>query len=504
MPFYIRSNNSLINIFFFTTFFTFTNYYIFKYWENSYCITHAITIFTISFLFLILFSLNKYVIKIFLSLFSFGAVILIYGKYNFNISPNINAVGLLLQTDIQEISELIEANAIFAILLYVILQTIIYKANFKISLRYAISSFLILIIITLLYVLYLVKNKENFVFGNKVKELQWVSTQIPFNFIFDTFIEIVHKLKSHHNKDLSKLYNFNLIHNMNNFTLILVIGESARFDHFGINGYNKDTTPNLNKIKNLITLNNYYALETVTRLAVPYIFKRSQNKKFIDENESSFIPIFKSLGFKTYYLTMQCDNKDSIFKIVSEFDYFLLSNKFSKSFDNELIQNIENITNKNENKLIVLHTMGSHYKYCNRYPSSFQDNNLSCYDNSIKYTDYFLWNLYSLVKDKKAIIFYTSDHGESLEKDKFHSHGHPIELAYKEAPEQIHIPGIWIFTEPLLSSSIFEQRYKQIQSKSNNNMDQSMVFYSLLGCSGISSSIILPDKNMCFNKDTIV
>ena len=55
--------------------------------------------------------------------------------------------------------------------------------------------------------------------------------------------------------------------------LILVIGESVRSDRFGINGYNRNTTPNLAKISK--------------------------------HNENSIISVLKNLGFKTYWLSAQ-------------------------------------------------------------------------------------------------------------------------------------------------------------------------------------------------------
>ncbi len=37
---------------------------------------------------------------------------------------------------------------------------------------------------------------------------------------------------------------------------LLVLGERARYDHFGINGYHRNTTPKLSQISNLLSFSN--------------------------------------------------------------------------------------------------------------------------------------------------------------------------------------------------------------------------------------------------------
>jgi lipid A ethanolaminephosphotransferase len=52
---------------------------------------------------------------------------------------------------------------------------------------------------------------------------------------------------------------------------IVVVGETARADHFSLNGYSRKTNPKLEK-QNLSNLNNAYSCGTLTKRSVPCMF----------------------------------------------------------------------------------------------------------------------------------------------------------------------------------------------------------------------------------------
>tara|TARA_R110002073_G_scaffold921_2_gene6651 strand:+ start:83 stop:874 length:792 start_codon:yes stop_codon:yes gene_type:complete len=110
--------------------------------------------------------------------------------------------------------------------------------------------------------------------------------------------------------------------------------------------------------------------------------------------------------------------------------------------------------------LIVLHQMGNHGPaYSERYPAEFEYFTPAChskelssctkeeidnaYDNAIRYTDFFLTKVISLLKDNRDVfdttMLYVSDHGESLGEKGVYLHGMP----YMIAPEaQTSVPVI--------------------------------------------------------------
>lgn len=66
---------------------------------------------------------------------------------------------------------------------------------------------------------------------------------------------------------------------------------------------------------------------------------------------------------------------------------------------------------------------------------------INSYDNSVTYVDHFISSVIDQVRDKKAIVFYAADHGESI-NEREHLHGTPRELA---PPEQFRVPMmVWM------------------------------------------------------------
>lgn len=147
--------------------------------------------------------------------------------------------------------------------------------------------------------------------------------------------------------------------------------------------------------------------------------------------------------------------------------------------------------------VIVLHTMGSHGPaYYKRYLSEMehftpvcrtnqlgqcsQEALLNVYDNTIRYTDHFLARLIELLQREAqgfdTVMWYVSDHGESLGEKGVYLHGAPYALA----PEaQIHVPMLMWFSPAALSSwSLNQPCLTEQQSRA---LTHDHVFHSILG-----------------------
>ena len=157
---------------------------------------------------------------------------------------------------------------------------------------------------------------------------------------------------------------------------------------------------------------------------------------------------------------------------------------------------------KHANKLIILHTLGSHYNYQDRVTKSQEkfkpickkSNIKSCtkeelinsYDNSIVGVDQFLSNLIKMLKDKKAILIYTSDHGESLGKNGIYFHGMPINIAPKS---QRDVPLMFWFSDSYKASKNGEKLFSNIKKiNPDTPLSHDYILDSTLGCSSISSN----------------
>ena len=319
-----------------------------------------------------------------------------------------------------------------------------------------------------------------------------------------------------HIKELTSHYNYAL--KEENLTVVFVIGESSRGDHFSLNGYKRNTTPNLDKVDNLINFSNVTSCDTITGRSLPCLLsplKMAQSSRV--PTQGSFVKIFKKLGFYTSIYSLQglntLYNYMGYDKLVTKYAIIQKAKTGTKDmsllpFAKEAIEDT-----KHANKLIILHTLGSHYNYQDRVAKSqeifkpickksnikscTQQEVLNSYDNTIVAIDQFLNNLIKMLKDKKAILIYTSDHGESLGKSGVYFHGMPIDRAPKE---QRDVPMMFWFSNSYKTSKNGKKLFSSIKKiNPNAPLSHDYIFDSILGCSSIYSKNGGVDKkyNLC-------
>jgi glucan phosphoethanolaminetransferase (alkaline phosphatase superfamily) len=262
--------------------------------------------------------------------------------------------------------------------------------------------------------------------------------------------------------------------------VVLVIGESSRYDRWSLNGYERDTNPLLSQEKNLVMLPDVITAVSATRLSVPVIISRKPAMQSLKDgfSEKSFLTAYKEAGFKTFWLSNQIsfgqfDTPVSVFAKEADVIAFLNLGGFTNNsnFDEVLFEPFKNaVADPAPKKLIVLHSLGSHWNYSHRYPKSFdkwqpslygvdkpvytdtaikpQLNN--SYDSTILYTDWFLSQVIGTLKDAKQLtsMMYVADHGQTL-YDKtcnlaFHGHNTQFEF---------HVPAFVWYSEQ------YQERY---------------------------------------------
>lgn len=298
---------------------------------------------------------------------------------------------------------------------------------------------------------------------------------------------------------------FKLKEDFNDTIVIFVLGESARGDRFELNGYPKSTTPELLKQKNIVSFKNVTSCDTSTLNSIPCLMMRVKHSAYNQEiKESSFVEIFKDLGYQTYWFSRNSNQKrvDTFCQESQDCQYL-----YDLEYDNDLLVNLKSVINKDGNIFVLLHTMGSHINYNIRVPKRYRKFQPLCesgvsnctkeeldnsYDNSIYYTNIFLSKIIDTLSNKNAILIYTSDHGESLGEDsyglmKHFGHSTPYRVAPKE---QTDVPFILWFSDKYLENhkSLNLEKMRKLENISHDN-----IFYSTLGCADISSQ---EDKNI--------
>tara|TARA_B110000305_G_scaffold238591_1_gene304349 strand:- start:995 stop:2692 length:1698 start_codon:yes stop_codon:yes gene_type:complete len=304
--------------------------------------------------------------------------------------------------------------------------------------------------------------------------------------------------------------------------IVIVIGESARHDHMSLMGYQRETTPLLDKEPNLIGFKGA-SCNTSTKLSLACMFVReggavdtgSPTQQYIFENH--VFSVLKKLGLSIDVLAMQSESRfyfgidaDKV-KIREQIGAESSRNEIPIIDDMLLVDQLkQSIAVKNGGHLVILHQKGSHFDYKSRYPASFSKFEPDCeglhcsykeminsYDNSIAYTDYFLFSVLEELRDKKAFLLYASDHGESLDDGNFF-HASPKDVAPKE---QFEIPMIIWASDKFLEDKKFSRGFAAARKheKEGKILRHSEIFESLLGCIGIKSRAdgIRPLNNWC-------
>jgi glucan phosphoethanolaminetransferase (alkaline phosphatase superfamily) len=316
-----------------------------------------------------------------------------------------------------------------------------------------------------------------------------------------------------HNSNTFKFGAHQILHSDIPQTIVMVIGESSRYDRWSLNGYKRDTNPLLKRETNLISLSDIITAVSATRLSVPILVSRKPATQSLKAGfpEKSFITAFKEAGFKTYWLSNQMsygqfDTPVSVYANEANVTQFLNLGGFTdnSSFDQILLEPFKIALNDPApKKLIVLHTLGNHWNYSHRYPKQFDKWQPSLfgvvnpaytdlkiktplnnsYDNSILYTDWFLSRVIDVLKSTKQLsaLLYASDHGQTLYDGTCNLafHGHNTQYEF-------HIPAfVWYSDEYKI---MYPEKIRQLKRHQNFKLATENIFHSLLDMADIHYS----------------
>ncbi|MCJ8207768.1 phosphoethanolamine--lipid A transferase [Pseudomonas sp. RGM2987] len=303
---------------------------------------------------------------------------------------------------------------------------------------------------------------------------------------------------------------------------VLVVGESARAENFGILGYNRDTTPTLDKEAGLIAFTDVHSCGTETAVSVPCMFSNMGRKNYDAskaKNEEGLLDVLKRAGLDVIWRDNQSGCKGTCDRVtlqdVSNLkDPALCAN--SECRDEILLQGLQHfIDTLDKDTVLVLHQMGSHGpEYFKRYPKEYEHftpvcesnalNNCSResivngYDNTLVYTDHVLSTLIDLLRANQdkvdTAMLYLSDHGESLGEYNLFLHGTP----YMLAPEQQkHVAMLAWFSDSYQKSFSVDTHCLQLSRE--KPLSQDNLFHSMLGLLEVNSQVYNRDLDMFAN-----
>lgn len=448
-----------------------------------------------------------------------------------SVSYFMNAYGIVIhktmiqntiETDTQEASALFNSTlALYVMLLGVIPSILLLKVNVKFgSIKQEAWNKLKLWAIILVSIVLLIApfTADYASFFRNNKNIRQMAN--PVNFIYASIAYVSASNKSITVKPIgedAKLNTKAAIHTKPTL-FILVVGETARADHFSINGYSKPTTPLIAK-QDIINYRKVYSCGTETAVSVPCMFSNLTREKYSDKKAKSqegLLDLLKRSGYSVLWLDNNSSCKGTCDRVTYESLKKLkvpeLCND-KECFDNILLYEIDKkVSAMNGNKVIVMHPKGSHGPdYHNRYPSDMEVFKPVCkvntlqdctseeinnaFDNTIRMTDQFLNNTIEWLKLQSTTyntaLIYLSDHGESLGEKNLYLHGMP----YLFAPiEQKHVPFFFWFSPNFEKENGISRQC--LNSKVDTEYSHDNLFHTTLGLLNVSTRLYNPELDM--------
>lgn len=299
--------------------------------------------------------------------------------------------------------------------------------------------------------------------------------------------------------------------------MILIVGETARADHWSLNGYAKETNPLLSKEPNLVSFSNLSSCGTSTAVSVPCMFtnfgRDGYSQKKFNSTENA-LDVLKRAGVEVLWRDNNSSSKGVADRVLYQ-DYQTAKTNTvcdgEECRDEGMLVGLQEYINSHPNKdiLIVLHTMGSHGPaYYKRYPKQFekftptcQDNQLekcsqesisNAFDNTIVYSDYVIAKAIELLKanDKnyESALIYMSDHGESLGENGVYLHGMPYAIAPKA--QKNPAMAVWI------GSRFHGVTAEKLKGLAQEPISHDNLFHTLLGSFEIESQTYKPELDL--------
>ena len=306
--------------------------------------------------------------------------------------------------------------------------------------------------------------------------------------------------------------------------IVLIIGESYNKHHSSLYGYNLQTTPY--QVQEAKSGRLFVFNDAVT----PYNLTSEVFKNILSLNDCStkeewyekplFTQILKNSGYNVSFISNQYLAKDfNDFSAGAFIDNIQISklqfchrNNQLHDYDMGLLQDYDSLKSYNtEHNLTILHFVGQHIDYKNRFPQNFHTFSntdyrrpdlteeeisiISDYDNATLYNDEVIRQIITSFQSTNTIILFLSDHGEEC-YDEIHTFGrqHDQELNPFVAKNEFEIP-FWIWcsedykdTHPEIVSAIKASTHLPFYSSDLGHL--------ILSLAGIECQYYRKDRNI--------
>lgn len=288
---------------------------------------------------------------------------------------------------------------------------------------------------------------------------------------------------------------------------VLVIGESLTRDHMNAYRYQRENTPFQSDVlsdPHYMFFNHVYSCYTQTVQVLTYaLTEKNQYNDIKLVDAYSLIDMAREAGFHTTWISNQSRFgiwDTPIGAIGSECDDQYWVNQYigtdvvTKDYDTALVPYLRKVDPNNRRQLIVLHLMGSHVSYWDRYPSEFyhwpidQSKQRTTeqimndeYDNSVLFNDYVMASIMNEAVNYLHAdgVVYFSDHGEEVSARPGHN-------ADQFNFEMVHIP-FWIYNSDSFMDA-HPQFMDMMHERRNLPFTNDMLYDTMMGMMGLTAA----------------
>lgn len=302
--------------------------------------------------------------------------------------------------------------------------------------------------------------------------------------------------------------------------IVFILGESTNRNHMSLYGYYLPNTPKLEELQEKGEIAVYTDIVSPHSNTIPVLqklFTFSHNES--DEpwyKYNNLIDIMNAAGYKTYWLSNQ--ESSGIWGNVAQYygerssvhRYTRLreSREDEGILDEELFPLIDDaVADMGDGKsFIVIHLMGGHGLYYNRYPYSYHkftasDITLNVseankrivaeYDNALYYNDFIVTEIINKFRDREALVIYLPDHAEAVYDEGVGFAGHIEENANRH---MIEVPLIFWASEKFLDK--YSEKWAQIVSSTERPYMTDDMIHTVLDLADVETEDYEPNRSI--------
>ncbi len=295
--------------------------------------------------------------------------------------------------------------------------------------------------------------------------------------------------------------------------MVLFMGETARAQNWGLNGYTRDTTPELRQ-RGVINYTDVSTCGTSTAVSLPCMYSNLTKAGYSHQGQLAQENLFDVLNHAKLHPTW-LDNQTGDQNIGKRIGFKTLTVESDPAacprgectdavFLPKIKAAMDTIT---EDTVLVLHMIGNHGPaYYMRYPEGFGAFKPACqtaefaecttqeivnaYDNALMFTDHVLASTIDMMKAQDRVIpamFYVSDHGESLGENGLYLHAAPSFMA----PDvQTHVPMVMWMSDAYQQTLGLDATC--IAKRSHEAISHDVYFHTVLGLLNVVTSVYSP------------